>query len=134
MQVARHANVLFPYVFLSDTPAMHEDHEQHRPDLDVKERRQAVVHNVFWAVSVSNSQQGDERQYANKVADLIMPDVLTYEIGTKASYAVSGMNGRSLNDDAMNTVLELMTGVAIDDNANDSKRYSSEFPYIISAR
>lgn len=132
-QVDRHANVLFPYVFLSDTPAVNEDHDQRRPDLDVQERRQAIVHNVFWAVSVSGAKQGNAADYANKIADMVMPDVLTYKPGTKASYAVDGLNGRPLNHDAMNTVLELMTGTAIDDYADDAKRYTSEFPYIIGA-
>ena len=130
-QVARHANVLFPYVFLSDTPAVQEDHEQHRPDLDVKERRQAIVNNVFWAVSVSRAKIDSPAQYAEKIADMVMPDVLTYQPGTQAKYSVDGLNGRALQDDAMNTVLKLMTGVVIDDNADDEKRYKSRFPYII---
>ena len=61
-----------------------------------------------------------------------MPDVLTYRVGSKASYAVENLNGRALRDDAMNTVLELMTGIAIDDHAYDGKRYTSTFPYILS--
>ncbi|MBY6066569.1 DUF4331 domain-containing protein [Leisingera aquaemixtae] len=130
-QVDRHANVLFPYVFLADTPAVQEDHGQHRPDLDVEERRQAIVNNVFWAVSASQAVEGNPVEYAGKVADMIMPDVLTYNPGTKASYAVDGLNGRALQDDAMNTVLHLMTGVAIDDNADDAKRYTDQFPYIV---
>lgn len=130
-QVDRHANVLFPYVFLADTPAVQEDHGQRRPELDVKERRQAIVNNVFWAVSASQAVEGSAVEYASKVADMVMPDVLTYRPGTTASYAVDGLNGRALQDDAMNTVLHLMTGVAVDDNADDAKRYTDQFPYII---
>ena len=129
-QVDRHANVLFPYVFLSDTPAVQEDHEQHRPELDVSERRQALVNNVFWAVSASGAVSDDRVEYAGKVADMVMPDVLTYEVGSPAGYTVDSLNGRALSDDAMNTVLHLMTGVAVDDNAYDEKRYSDTFPYI----
>lgn len=130
-QVDRHANVLFPYVFLADTPAVQEDHGQHRPDLDVEERRQAIVNNVFWAVSASQAVDENPVEYAGKVADMVMPDVLTYRPGTKASYSVNGLNGRALQDDAMNTVLHLMTGVAMDDNAADTKRYIDQFPYIV---
>lgn len=129
-QVSRHANALFPYMFLSDTPAVQEDHEQHRPDLDVTERRQAIVHNVFWAVSVSKAEQDRAMKYANDIADLVMPDVLTYQPGSQANYAVTGLNGRALHDDAMNTVLQLMMGVAVDDNADDTKCYMEQFPYI----
>ncbi|WP_170328008.1 DUF4331 family protein [Ruegeria arenilitoris] len=130
-QVDRHANVLFPYVFLSDTPAVQEDHEQHRPDLDVVERRQAIVNNVFWAVSASKADVGNGVEYAEKVADMVMPDVITYRPGSEASYVVDDLNGRALQDDAMNTVLQLMMGVPVDDNADDSHRYSAEFPYIL---
>ena len=130
-QVSRHANVLFPYIFFADTPTVQEDHEQHRPDEDVAMRRKALVNNAFWAVSVANAQAGNEMAYANQVADALMPDVLTYQPGSEASYALGNLNGRSLDDDAMNTVLELMHGIAIDDHANDANRYSAEFPYII---
>ncbi|WP_170414473.1 DUF4331 family protein [Ruegeria arenilitoris] len=130
-QVDRHANVLFPYVFLSDTPAVQEDHEQHRPDLDVEERRQAIVNNVFWAVSASKADVGNGVDYAEKVADMVMPDVITYRPGSEAGYAVDDLNGRALQDDAMNTVLQLMMGVPVDDNADDSHRYTAEFPYIL---
>ena len=91
------------------------------------------MNNVFWAVSASETKPGSAVEYANEVADMIMPDVITYAPGTTASYAVGGLNGRALHDDAMNTVLELMNGVSIDDNANDAKRYTAEFPYIVSA-
>ncbi|WP_170766338.1 DUF4331 family protein [Ruegeria lacuscaerulensis] len=133
VQVDRHANVLFPYVFLADTPAVQEDHGQHRPDLDVEERRQAIVNNVFWAVSASKTKPETAVEYANEVADMIMPDVITYTPGTTANYAVDGLNGRALHDDAMNTVLQLMNGVSIDDNAYNATRYATEFPYIVSA-
>jgi len=130
-QVDRHANVLYPYIFLSDTPAVYEDHEQHRPDSDIKERRQAIVNNIFWAASVAGLKPNEAMKHANFSADKITPDLLNYVVGTKASYRINKLNGRPLHDDAMNTALELMTGVAIDDNAYDGKRYSNKFPYII---
>ena len=65
---------------------------------------------------------------------VVMPDVLAYKPGTKASYRVGSLNGRPLHDDAMNTVLELMHGVAIDDHANDGRRYETTFPYIVQDR
>lgn len=131
-QVDRHANVLFPFVFLSDTPAVQEDHGQHRPDLDIEERLQAIINNVLWAVSVSDSKK-NKIEYASETANRIMPDVLTYNIGTRASYSVDKLNGRSLSDDAMNTVLSLMMGVEVNDYVDDPQRYKNKFPYIIPA-
>ncbi len=132
-QVSRHANVLFPYIFFADTPTVQEDHEQHRPDEDVEMRRKALVNNAFWAVSVADAQGGNAMAYANQVADAVMPDVLTYRPGSEAGYALGDLNGRALDDDAMNTVLEMMHGVAIDDRADDASRHTAEFPYIIPA-
>jgi hypothetical protein len=132
-QVSRHANVLFPYIFFADTPTVQEDHEQHRPDEDVAMRRKALVNNAFWAVSVSGGQDGNEMTYANQVADAVMPDVLTYKPGTEAGYNPGSLNGRGLSDDAMNTVLGMFAGTLVDDHADDPKRYSAEFPYIVSA-
>ena len=81
-------------------------------------------------MSASGAVSDDRVEYAGKVADMVMPDVLTYKIGSLAGYTVDSLNGRALSDDAMNTVLHLMTGVAVDDNADDEKRYSDTFPYI----
>ncbi|GAA6164025.1 hypothetical protein NBRC116590_17290 [Pelagimonas sp. KU-00592-HH] len=130
-QIDRLANVLFPYVFFADTPAVQEDHQQHRPDTDVSERRQAAVNNVFMATSLSGAQEGNELAYAQEVADVILPDVITYKTGTQASYTLDAMNGRALHDDAMNTVLNLMNGLAVDDQVNNAGRYGSAFPYIL---
>lgn len=129
-QVDRHAQVLIPYIFLADTHAEFEDHTQHRPDSDAAERRQAVVNNVFWSTMVANPKLKNPMQYAQKIGAMMMPDILHYRVGTPARYAVGDLNGRALSDDAMNTVLELMMSVPIDDYAYDQKRYSTQFPYI----
>ena len=129
-QVNRKANVLMPYVFFADTPAIQEDHDQHRPDSDVQERRQAMVNNVFYSVSVTQAAS-NPMEYAHQTTDLLMPDVLRYTPGTKAEYSVSKLNGRALSDDAMNTVLELMAGRPLDDNAHPSGKYQTSFPYLI---
>ncbi len=129
-QVDRHANVLFPYVFLADTPAVQYEHDQSRPDTD-DTRRAAIVNNVFWAASTADPLRSDAAAYAADVGDMLMPDVLTYRLGSAASYKIDAMNGRPLQDDAMNTVLQVLTGVPVDDNANDQQRYSDRFPYIV---
>ena len=118
-QVNREANVLMPYVFFADSPAVQEDHDQHRPDSDIEERRQAMVNNIFYSVSVSQSIS-NPLDYANQTADLLMPDVLNYTPGTKAEYSINNLNGRSLADDAMNVALELMHGMPVDDYADPS--------------
>lgn len=59
-------------------------------------------------MSVSKTVKDDPMAYANRVADMVMPDVLTYQPGTPAHYGVEALNDRALQDDAMNTGLHLM--------------------------
>ena len=95
--------------------------------------RAKAVDRVVRAGSFSAGDESYSVDDIREVAEWLAtaPDVLTYRPGSKASYAVEGLNGRALHDDAMNTVLQLMTGVAVDDNADDAKRYTARFPYIL---
>ncbi len=78
------------------------------------------------------TQTENPAAYADKVADMIIPDVLTYKVGTKAAYAVENLNGRKLTDDGMDVVLTLFSGKPMTDNANTMEgRYQSSFPYVV---
>jgi Domain of unknown function (DUF4331) len=71
--------------------------------------------------------------YGATVADLILPDVLTYQIGSAASYSFAVRNGRSLTDNAPEVMFSLVTNHALSDGL--SKRHASGkprpyFPYV----
>ena len=67
---------------------------------------------------------------ANAIANFLLPDVLTYQVGSKADG--TKFNGRALTDDVIDAELAVTTnGCVTSDNANDSGHtYLSSFPYL----
>lgn len=47
------------------------------------------------------------------MADLLLPDVLPYVVGTPAAYGFSGHNGRTLADNAPEAMLSLVLDTAV---------------------
>jgi len=70
---------------------------------------------------------GNNNTRANALADVLLPDILTYD----ASDAGGFLNGRRLQDDVIDIELNLLTNGALttDDVDNDSK-FSNSFPYL----
>lgn len=65
---------------------------------------------------------------ANAITDILLPDVLTYDVGTKA---VGPLNGRALSDDVIDTELGLTThGCVTSDLVGPHTDYLSQFPYL----
>ena len=66
-------------------------------------------------------------QQASDLADVLVPDVLTYKVGDKMGF----LNGRKLTDDVIDTLLAVgaNTPGASDCIANDSK-FTGSFPYL----
>jgi hypothetical protein len=49
---------------------------------------------------------------AEDLADILLPDVLTYEVGSDADF-LNGLNGRDLDDDVIDIELDLVTNGAV---------------------
>jgi hypothetical protein len=65
---------------------------------------------------------------ANAIANILLPDVLTYTVGT---HAVGPLNGRALSDDVIDTELGLTTnGCVTSDWVGPHTDYLSHFPYL----
>ena len=65
---------------------------------------------------------------ANAIADILLPDVLTYDVGTTA---VGPLNGRALQDDVIDTELGITThGCVTSDGVHMHGVYLSSFPYL----
>lgn len=63
------------------------------------------------------------------LADVLLPDVLTYTVGTDASFAA--LNGRDLDDDVIDVALSLATnGAVTSDGVGPHGDYLSAFPYL----
>jgi len=70
---------------------------------------------------------GDTQAYANAIADVLLPDILTVDTSNAGGF----LNGRRLQDDVIDTELSVISNGAIttDCVANDSV-FSSTFPYL----
>jgi len=65
---------------------------------------------------------------ANAIANVLLPDVLTYNVGT---HAVGPLNGRALADDVIDTELGLTTnGCVTSDGVGPHSDYLAHFPYL----
>jgi hypothetical protein len=61
------------------------------------------------------------------IADVLLPDVLTYEVGSNADF----LNGRDLDDDVIDIELGLVTnGAVTSDGVGAHTDYLSAFPYL----
>lgn len=73
--------------------------------------------------------------YADRVADLLVPDMLGYQVGSPALFGYAGFNGRRLSDNAAEIMFTIATNSAIPGGlrAGDLKRSQESFPYVVPA-
>lgn len=128
-QVNRLANPLMTHLFMADNKMEVAEHVGHRPDMDVK-RSYAVSGRVLRAVSL-DGKLSNPVEYSDSVAAKLLPDLIPYEVGTKAEYSFENINGRAPTDDAMDAVLSLFLGRKVTDHANTFDRHPSKFPYLV---
>ncbi len=72
----------------------------------------------------------DPDGYGRAVAELFLPDVLTYRVATAASYGYAGRNGRALTDDVLDVQLSTITGAPVDDGILNARRVRPDFPHV----
>ena len=66
----------------------------------------------------------------------LYPDVLTYIVGTPASYGFASRNGRTMADNAPEAMLSLVTNMAVPSGLKPSvakDQRDSQFPYVVPA-
>jgi hypothetical protein len=88
------------------------------------------------AVVAAVGSSDDPDGYGAAVADTLLPDVLSYVVGSPASYSFAGLNGRAMADNAPEVMLSLVTGMAIPSGLKPSVAghlRGSKFPYVVPA-
>ena len=90
---------------------------------------------AFVATAVRGTGVRDPDDYGRAVADRLLPDVLSYRVGTTAAFTFAGFNGRALADNAPEVMYGLITNSAVPTGlmAAASQTRQDEFPYIVSA-
>ncbi|MFK3659276.1 DUF4331 family protein [Scandinavium sp. NPDC088450] len=128
-QVQYSANPLFSHTMLFENDALKREHDESRPQ-NSDDMKPFVSARTARASALAHSQK-DPIAYGDKVANLLVPDVLTYRVGEKAIFSADQRNGRSMDDDAMSAMLSLLIGQPTDQAVANPKRYSQDFPYVV---
>ena len=90
---------------------------------------------AFVTTAVRRTGVSDPDEYGRAVADRLLPDVLTYRVGTTAAFTFAGFNGRALADNAPEVMYGLITNSAVPTGlmAAAPETRQDKFPYIVSA-
>ncbi|TQF70585.1 DUF4331 family protein [Pseudoalteromonas luteoviolacea] len=129
VQVNRVANPLITHLFLANNQMEVSEHVHHRPDSDVS-RRYAISGMVLRAVAL-DGKRTNLVEYSDSIAEQLLPDMISYKVGSRAEYSYPDINGRKPSDDAMDAVLSLFMGRKVTDNANTFNRHPNKFPYVV---
>ncbi|MBU9843676.1 DUF4331 family protein [Rahnella ecdela] len=130
-QVQYSAIPLFSHSMLFENEALKTEHNMSRPD-NSQDMKNFVSARTARASTFAHSQK-EPQVYGDKVASMLVPDVITYNVGTPAKFSAASINGRSLSDDAMSEMLTLLLGQPTDQHITDQKLYTQDFPYLIPA-
>ena len=88
------------------------------------------------AVVSATGTSDDPRAYGQAVAWTLLPDVLSYVVGTPATYGFAVRNGRTLADNAPEAMLSLVTDTAVPSGLRPSiseRLRRPSFPYVVPA-
>ncbi len=130
-QVERIGRPLIQPVFnVADAQADAHNHGQPADDVA---NASAHIAGVVAMITGLGKTASDPAVYGAAVAARILPDALTYQIGTPAGYTFATFNGRRLTDDVMDVTLNLVANMPISDNVATDNRFQTEFPYIAPA-
>jgi hypothetical protein len=72
----------------------------------------------------------DAQAHGQRVAQRLLPNMLRYELGTRAQYSVDTTNGRALTDDIFDVTLSVVANTPISDRVEAEGRQRTTFPYL----
>jgi hypothetical protein len=119
-------------IFNPDDSQRASDYNTTRP-ADDPANYGALFAGLVARVVAAHGTAEDPRAYGQAVAELLLPDVLPYRIGTPACYGFATRNGRALLDNAPEMMFSLVTNSAL--SIGLIKRYAAgasglKFPYV----
>lgn len=113
-----------------DSPEYHRDSEAHPSDDRANDGGR--VSEIVAAASRATGTR-DPDAYAALVTGRLLPDVLPYTVGSRASFSFAGFNGRTLGDNAPEVMYSLITNSAFTSgltSATAANTRTDEFPYV----
>ena len=126
--------MMWPIFWPDDTDFSDPANSRH-PSADFAAAAKYIGEQVAAVVSAGGTS-ADPQGYGEAVVRELFPDVLTYVIGTPATYGFATRNGRTMADNAPEAMLSLVLSTAVPSGltpsvANDARDKS--FPYIVPA-
>jgi hypothetical protein len=127
-QVARWGLPLCTHVFLGDDD-LRERFNRSRPSDDDTAYVSSIIDTVARYVELGGTT-ADPAAYGRRVAALFGTLTLPYELGTPASFDFTGFNGRTLQDNVMDTMLTVLTNSPLGTGIRpDPSLFDATFPY-----
>jgi hypothetical protein len=126
--------MMWPIFWPGDTDFSNPANTRH-PSEDVAAAGELIAGQVA-AVVAATGTSADPEGYGRTVAGQLFPDVLSYQVGTPASYGFAVRNGRTLADNAPEAMLSLVTNTAVPAGLQPSVAEhlrTDRFPYVVPA-
>jgi Domain of unknown function (DUF4331) len=126
--------MMWPIFWPDDTDFSDPSNERH-PSADFNADGKHIGDQVAAVVAASGTSD-DPQAYGETVARAVFPDVLSYLVGTPASYGFAGRNGRTMADNAPEAMLSLVLNTAVPAGlrpAVSERLRSGKFPYVVPA-
>jgi Domain of unknown function (DUF4331) len=126
--------MMWPIFWPDDTDFSNPANSRH-PSADLNDDGQHIGDLVAGVVS-ANGTSDDPQGYGRTVARDLFPDVLTYMVGTPATYGFAVRNGRTLADNAPEAMLSLVLNTAVASGLKPSvaeRLRRGNFPYVTAA-
>jgi hypothetical protein len=131
VQICRWGYPLTTHLFLSNpsTPELTAKYHATTPSDDSATIGAAI--GAFAArLSARANPNADAEAHGKRIAAMLCPSLLPYELGTPAKFSTASFNGRSLTDDAYDVMLSLATNTEVHDGvAPNRTRIQADFPY-----
>jgi hypothetical protein len=131
VQICRWGYPLITHLFLSNpsAPELTAKYHAGSPSEDEKTIGPAIA--AFTSrLSARASGTADSEVYGKRIAAMLCPSLLPYELGTKAQFSEEVFNGRYLTDDAYDVMLSLATNTTVKDGVGpNAARTRLDFPY-----
>jgi Domain of unknown function (DUF4331) len=126
--------MMWPIFWPDDTQFTNPANSRH-PSEDVAAEGKAMADLIASTVAATGTAD-DPRGYGEWVARKLLPDVLSYVVGTPAGYGFATRNGRPLADNAPEAMLSLVVNTAVPSGLKPSmtaQLRSDQFPYVVPA-
>jgi hypothetical protein len=134
-QINRGGHPMMWPIFWPDDVRFDNPQNTRHPSEDFQALGKPIGDLVASAVAAAGTS-ADPQGYGQAVARELFPDILRYVVGTPAIFGFTGRNGRTLADNAPETMLSLVVATAVPAGLRPSvaeKLRTTEFPYVVPA-